>query len=178
MDLDYPRTFEIDTDLREQLLEQIRHDADFLARYNIMDYSLLVGVVKTGDGDTSASSKKKKKSKKHKSRSEEEITEVISPQPEKVPALEEIWRSSIQSRSEPSQERFVFGIIDILQEYNTFKKAAHVLKVILFRTIVRPYAKSSPGLLQMFCPFHDLTIPLWYSFLGWTIYCTCKVLRQ
>lgn len=135
MDLDDPRTFPIESGIRQELLQQLNLDADLLEKHNIMDYSLLVGlvlkenqaaemVVEKEEGD-----KKKKKSKKKRDKKKRETEN-------KAVTLDSIWRTGLPSASDPN-EHYMVGIIDILQDYNTFKKSAHLLKVIIWRHSVR-----------------------------------------
>lgn len=135
MDLDETRTFPIESGIRDELLQQLNLDADILAKHNIMDYSLLIGLVikdapdATHEVANDDDGKKKKKSKKKKDKKKRESeTKSIS--------LDSIWRTGLPSASAPN-EHYMVGIIDILQDYNTFKKSAHLLKVIIFRNSVR-----------------------------------------
>lgn len=132
MDLDETRTFPIETGIRGELLQQLDLDADLLAKHNIMDYSLLVGLVLKQDPEVEeeADDDKKKRKKKHKKK--EKKREVETPSVD----LASIWRTGVPSGSLP-KEHYMVGIIDILQDYNTFKKSAHLLKVIVFRDSVR-----------------------------------------
>lgn len=144
MDLDETRTFPIEASIREQVIEQINADSDLLARHNVMDYSLLVGVVLKDEaeaivteveesGDEKKKKKKKSKKKKKEDAGEEtkEKTETLSSQP----GLEKIWQIGLPSASNPN-EHYMIGIIDILQDYNAFKKTAHFLKVLIYHTSV------------------------------------------
>ena len=137
MDLDEIRTFPIHASIREEVLEQIRHDADLLAKHNIMDYSLLVGVVHRDDegAESAATGKKKKKRRNKHMRHEEEEEELGRPRLTQAD-FSQVWKTGLPSTG-VLNEHYLFGIIDILQNYNTFKKAAHALKVVVFRTSVR-----------------------------------------
>jgi hypothetical protein len=125
MDLDEPRTFPLNAHVRAQVLEQINRDADLLAKHNVMDYSLLVGlVIKDAIPSTESQPSKKKKKRKNQVDQEAEVGNFY---------FESLWQTGIPSASQPN-EHYMFGIIDILQDYNTFKKSAHLLKVIVYRT--------------------------------------------
>ena len=132
MDLDEPRTFPIASDMRSKVLEQLKLDADFLERHNIMDYSLLVGLVLKGDHAPEDNSTPTKKCKKKKHR---EVVDVLET---KETDLETVWQTGIPSASSPD-EHYMFGIIDILQDYNSGKAITHALKVAIYRTSVRSH---------------------------------------
>lgn len=132
MDLDETRTFPIESSIRDQVLHQLNLDADFLAKHNIMDYSLLVGLVVKSDAKTEEIEEKDKKKRKKKHKKDKETQKSEN----KTVDLESVWRSGIPSATVPS-EHYMVGIIDILQDYNTFKKSAHLLKLIVYRTSVR-----------------------------------------
>lgn len=133
MDLDEPRTFPIDSDMRSKVLEQLNLDADFLERHNIMDYSLLVGLVLKGEQTVdgpSTTPKKSKKKKKHREAADVLKTNEID--------FETVWQTGLPSASAPN-EHYMFGIIDILQDYNAGKAMTHALKVVVYRTSVRHF---------------------------------------
>jgi hypothetical protein len=138
MDLDQPRTFPIAVEMRAQVIAQINLDASLLAKHNVMDYSLLVGVVVKDVDPTENDGKKKKKSKKRK-KSKESVDEELGKEqvnPNSDLIFSSVWQNGLPSASFPA-EHYMFGIIDILQDYNTFKKSAHIFKVIVYRTSVR-----------------------------------------
>jgi hypothetical protein len=147
MDLDFPRQFPVDPKLREIVLQQINLDADFLASHNVMDYSLLVGVSNEIQGMEPP--KRKKKHKKRKKDRQEEGEETVENEEARQPEADEVWKLGLTSRpneddAEGQREHFMIGIIDILQDYNTFKKSAHAIKVLRFCTSVREDPLSDP----------------------------------
>lgn len=150
MDLDETRTFPIGETIREEVLEQIRHDSDLLAKHNIMDYSMLVGVVSLTMDDTESKPKSKKNRRRKESRQVEE--EEGHNARRKTPEFSEVWKTGLPSTA-VSNEWYLFGIIDILQDYNSFKKAAHALKVVAYRTSVHLKFTSLPLLQLSNSPF-------------------------
>jgi len=112
------------------LRETLTQDSHFLAQHNIMDYSLLVGI---HDGNS------RRLGQRHKS--VVLTTETLHSYPdvtlrnskEVVPSLiaSSVWRSyrnGFRSANRESKEVYFLGIIDILQEFNTKKKAENVLR--------------------------------------------------
>lgn len=129
-DLDIRRKIYLPDEIYKPFMIQLKLDAEFLAQHNVMDYSLLVGM--SEDGSEDAGSKRK---------------------PNMVDSsFQNIFQQYLHGTSSLSadsgdREIAYFGIIDVLQQYNTKKKLEHLIKSVRYEgdniSIVQPsyYAK-------------------------------------
>lgn len=83
---------------RDFLLDQVRADSDFLAAHNLMDYSLLVGIIERPESQSRAQFSQLASGNVH---------AYLAPDGEVL---------------------YLLGVIDFLQEYNAKKKLAHAIK--------------------------------------------------
>lgn len=136
-DLDIKRKFYFDHDIANLFLDQLKYDSEFLAEHNVMDYSLLVGIV---NEDSLKGTKKLEKENYPPDNSKKTIFQA-----DEFGLL--TWNPELKRK-----EIYYFGIIDILQIYSSKKKLEHLFKSVAFKTetisIVEPsfYAKR-------FCTF-------------------------
>lgn len=156
MDLDFDRRLFVDSKSKRRFDKMIASDVKFLTEMNIMDYSLIIGEFSLSqaepeeqlaiDATSKASLSKKtgKKSTSSKKQKEKVIDDdphddqfVGSPGPSSPRSIGPIESTSLGQLVLPlagsaTKEFFVFGIIDILQDYNAKKKVANVLKSVLY----------------------------------------------
>jgi 1-phosphatidylinositol-4-phosphate 5-kinase len=130
-DLDIKRKIYLPDNIFEPFLDQLKRDAQFLAEHNVMDYSLLVGMSKDGSPPEMPTKRK----------------------PNMVDSsFQNIFQQYMHGTSSLNAdngdpETAYFGIIDVLQQYNTRKKLEHLLKSVRYEgdniSIVQPsyYAK-------------------------------------
>lgn len=129
-DLDIKRKIYLPDDLYQPFIAQLKRDAEFLSQHNVMDYSLLVGMADDGSED---------KTSKRKPNMVDSSFQNIFQQ----------YMHGTGSLNADSGEKEIayFGIIDVLQQYNTRKKLEHLLKSVRYEgdniSIVQPsyYAK-------------------------------------
>eukprot|EP01122_Echinamoeba_exundans_P011050 TRINITY_DN4269_c0_g3_i1.p1 TRINITY_DN4269_c0_g3~~TRINITY_DN4269_c0_g3_i1.p1 ORF type:complete len:795 (+),score=203.61 TRINITY_DN4269_c0_g3_i1:107-2491(+) len=133
-DLDIKRKIYLPDNVFEPFLDQLKRDAQFLAEHNVMDYSLLVGMSKDGTEAESSSSSSKRKPNMVDSSFQNIFQQYMH------------GTSSLNADSGDPEIAY-FGIIDVLQQYNTRKKLEHLLKSVRYEgdniSIVQPsyYAK-------------------------------------
>lgn len=105
------KPFYLESDDREKLLRIIYNDSRFFAEHNIIDYSLLVGVV--SKSNSSQIRKLSHSSSLHESASHHE-------------------REDCKMYESPDKtEKYLIGIIDILTLFDTRKKMEYCIKRIL-----------------------------------------------
>jgi len=111
-DMDLKRQLKVGKQRKQDILQQLTFDAQFLKGEGIMDYSLLVGFhFLERDNDT--------------------WIDVGSGQPEEIEASSSIPSEGMVSTD--NQEIYFIGLIDILQRYNFQKKMERFTKVYFLR---------------------------------------------
>lgn len=159
-DLNFNRKIMLGPEKRKIFVEQIQKDSEFLARMNIMDYSLLLGIhdLTRGNaeqlrdqtlsvfepptkakGDRTITKKQRKEMKKAISRS---ATVALESSKAKLPEVSPKERVisvfyqddggflSTDENNQPLNEIYHMGIIDILTPYDGIKKFEHAFKSI------------------------------------------------
>uniref|UniRef100_A0A7S1U3Z0 PIPK domain-containing protein n=1 Tax=Phaeomonas parva TaxID=124430 RepID=A0A7S1U3Z0_9STRA len=128
--------------MRETFIEQVERDSQFLARHNIMDYSLLVGVHNLREGGGRESGKRHasvvltEQEQQRLGRSVDSMDSLGDGQNAEGQHLgpQDVWSQDsggFQGRAPDGtmqDDIFYMGIIDILQQYNTKKWAENLLK--------------------------------------------------
>jgi len=173
LDLDLTRQFAVGAKTKKKLMKQIKNDAEFLAKHNIMDYSLLIGIYrrkqkikkkrkspqkkqsndrKTETVDTKSAvvdgtENLQKTKEKHISCSENqrELLTTVQTVPRKEQLAEEEENKTTQLLSGvwsvDHTEFYQLGIIDILQPYNSTKKAANFFKSLRWKSVRLSYQR-------------------------------------
>eukprot|EP01126_Amoeba_proteus_P062377 TRINITY_DN8470_c0_g1_i2.p1 TRINITY_DN8470_c0_g1~~TRINITY_DN8470_c0_g1_i2.p1 ORF type:complete len:234 (-),score=62.78 TRINITY_DN8470_c0_g1_i2:61-762(-) len=109
-------------DLKDKFVRQLKKDTDFLAAYKVMDYSLLLGVYYK----TPTNRKKVAQNKAKLEASQSIIPTLFQNSFQKK-------NSGIQvTRPDGTKEIYFIGIIDVLIQYVTRKKAEHLFKAIAY----------------------------------------------
>jgi len=122
-DNDFKKAINIGREYTRVTIEQIEEDTKLLAQHNIMDYSLLVGIINPNNTSQSLSAG---------SILMEEIQPDLNPintSAEELPINIELPSFTKAYKSGDGTCIFVMGIIDILQCYNWGKKVERFLKV-------------------------------------------------
>nr|XP_057911505.1 phosphatidylinositol 5-phosphate 4-kinase type-2 gamma-like [Doryrhamphus excisus] len=131
---------------KESIMEKLNRDIEFLARMRIMDYSLLLGI-----HDVERAEREEEETEMESSDAEEDPDEssqaVASPgstSPEGIAGYMNSFKAmgpgefdpyvdvyAIQSAvGAPHREVYFMGLIDVLTQYDTKKKAAHAAKAV------------------------------------------------
>lgn len=97
---------------RAEVLESLRKDSEFFAKHNIIDYSLLVGVINKDRG-----------SGKKQSTTDSKVSDMVH---DNENYLERVYNSVMVG------EKYILGVIDILTEYNTKKKMEYCFKKLVY----------------------------------------------
>jgi len=158
-DLDFmellPNGIELDYDMYEAIRQTIRRDVRVLSSFEIMDYSLLLGVHNitqeeqerknsidsglTNDSSVTLRSKtshssREQRRKKHVSLNPTTLQNILpeSQQPDRLNAVESTF-GGIPARNKKGEKLCLYlGLIDILQCYKTRKKVEHAWKAFLY----------------------------------------------
>lgn len=162
-DLDIKRKIYLPDQLYKTFMDQLKQDAAFLAEHNVMDYSLLVGMsddeeakalaaaagVGGPDGASSSSTSSSVPSSPAaavKSKNDARRRNMVDSSYKNAFQQYQHGTSSLSADS-GDREIAYFGIIDVLQQYNTKKKLEHLIKSVRYEgdniSIVQPsyYAK-------------------------------------
>ncbi|XP_061731049.1 phosphatidylinositol 5-phosphate 4-kinase type-2 gamma-like [Nerophis ophidion] len=131
---------------KESIMDKLSRDIEFLARMRIMDYSLLLGI-----HDVQRAEKEEEDMGTESSGAEEEPDEIVSavaPMSSTFPAGIAGYMSSFKAMGPgefdphvdvyavesavgaPQREVYFMGLIDVLTQYDTKKKAAHAAKAV------------------------------------------------
>ncbi|XP_028302957.1 phosphatidylinositol 5-phosphate 4-kinase type-2 gamma-like [Gouania willdenowi] len=126
---------------REKIMDKLNRDIEFLARMKIMDYSLLLGIhdVERAEKEEEVEAEQEENES---SCEEEEVEDSTSPEgiagymnsfkplgPGEFDPYVDVY--AVQSSvGAPRREVYFMGLIDVLTEYDTKKKAAHAAKAV------------------------------------------------
>ncbi|XP_020792675.1 phosphatidylinositol 5-phosphate 4-kinase type-2 gamma-like isoform X1 [Boleophthalmus pectinirostris] len=132
----------MDEDEKEKLMEKLNRDIEFLVRLRIMDYSLLLGI---HDAERAERDETEEEEESEEEEEEEESAPVqYSSSPEGIAGYMNSFKPlgpgefdpyvdvyAIQSAVDaPQREVYFMGLIDVLTQYDTKKKAAHAAKAV------------------------------------------------
>eukprot|EP00026_Physarum_polycephalum_P004548 Phypoly_transcript_04570.p1 GENE.Phypoly_transcript_04570~~Phypoly_transcript_04570.p1 ORF type:complete len:684 (+),score=95.55 Phypoly_transcript_04570:42-2054(+) len=116
---------------RSALLEQLQRDCKFLAKLNIMDYSLLIGIHNSEKEDSWSDPPSPQLSQAH-----------VNSSKSVIPSNSEIFHSIFQENDggmkgfdeggRPNGKYYYMGIIDILMLYSARKKFEHTYKTLRY----------------------------------------------
>merc|ERR1711935_39691 len=151
-----PTGIELDYDMYEAIRQTIRRDVRVLSSFEIMDYSLLLGVhnvtqddqkqQRKGSSETcdssvtlrskssSQRSSREERRKKHVSLNPTTLQNILpeTQQPDRLNAMEGSF-GGIPARNKKGEKLCLYlGLIDILQCYKTRKKVEHAWKAFLY----------------------------------------------
>ncbi|XP_055077840.1 phosphatidylinositol 5-phosphate 4-kinase type-2 gamma-like isoform X2 [Periophthalmus magnuspinnatus] len=145
-DIDFKNNLQkiyMDEDEKEKLMDKLNRDIEFLVRLRIMDYSLLLGI-----HDIERAEREETVEEEEESEEEEEDEEnapvQYSSSPEGIAGYMNSFKPlgpgefdpyvdvyAIQSAVDsPRREVYFMGLIDVLTQYDTKKKAAHAAKAV------------------------------------------------
>ncbi|XP_061903788.1 phosphatidylinositol 5-phosphate 4-kinase type-2 gamma-like isoform X3 [Entelurus aequoreus] len=131
---------------KESIMDKLSRDIEFLARMRIMDYSLLLGI-----HDVQRAEKEEEAMGTESSGAEEEPDEIVSAvapmsstSPEGIAGYMSSFKAmgpgefdpyvdvyAVESAvGAPQREVYFMGLIDVLTQYDTKKKAAHAAKAV------------------------------------------------
>ncbi|XP_048029615.1 phosphatidylinositol 5-phosphate 4-kinase type-2 gamma [Megalobrama amblycephala] len=133
---------------KEKLLDKLNRDVEFLARLKIMDYSLLLGIHDVGRAEQEEEVEIKESLSEEEEDSENDLCAAavgsLGTSPEGIAGYMSSYKPlgpgefdpyvdvyAIQSAvGAPHREVYFMGLIDILTQYDTKKKAAHAAKTV------------------------------------------------
>ncbi|XP_069762443.1 phosphatidylinositol 5-phosphate 4-kinase type-2 gamma-like isoform X2 [Narcine bancroftii] len=123
----------VDSEEKKSFMEKLRKDVEFLAHLKIMDYSLLLGIHEVQrqeeEGDISVATSEEDNNPQGHSPEVLVTSRVWGSVFGEGPSLGDVYaiRSSDYA---PQREVYFMGLIDILTQYDTKKKAAHAAKTV------------------------------------------------
>uniref|UniRef100_A0A3B4A9S7 Phosphatidylinositol 5-phosphate 4-kinase type-2 gamma n=1 Tax=Periophthalmus magnuspinnatus TaxID=409849 RepID=A0A3B4A9S7_9GOBI len=142
-DIDFKNNLQkiyMDEDEKEKLMDKLNRDIEFLVRLRIMDYSLLLGI-----HDIERAEREETVEEEEESEEEEEDEEnapvQYSSSPEGIagymnsfkplgPGEFDPYVDVYAIQNSPRREVYFMGLIDVLTQYDTKKKAAHAAKAV------------------------------------------------
>uniref|UniRef100_A0A7N8YII7 Phosphatidylinositol 5-phosphate 4-kinase type-2 gamma n=1 Tax=Mastacembelus armatus TaxID=205130 RepID=A0A7N8YII7_9TELE len=127
----------ISEEQKEKLMEKLNRDVEFLVRLKIMDYSLLLGIHDVGRAEREEEEAENGLASGHMvgsySTSPEGIAGYMSSYKPLGPGEFDPYVDVYAVRScpgAPQREVYFMGLIDVLTQYDTKKKAAHAAKTV------------------------------------------------
>lgn len=145
-DVDFRNNLEkiyLDEEEKEKLMDKLNRDIEFLVRRRIMDYSLLLGIHDVERAEREET-EEEEESEEEEEEEEDNTVQNYSSSPEGIAGYMNSAKPmaagdfdpyvdayAIQSSMEaPQREVYFMGLIDVLTQYDTKKKAAHAAKAV------------------------------------------------